>query len=176
MFIWRKLHWLFFFFFLLLLSAGYNNLEVAEYLLEHGADVNAQDKGGLIPLHNAASYGVSLSYINRNIFVGFVAVDTMMTLPSALENSVSVTVLFYLTWSSGFNLWSVPSLPRSMWILQPFWSNTTRVWMPQTNGRSHPSMKQLRRVAHSSVRCCWLMEPTPPWRTRRGRLLWIWLR
>lgn len=41
--------------------AGYNNLEVAEYLLEHGADVNAQDKGGLIPLHNAASYGVSNS-------------------------------------------------------------------------------------------------------------------
>lgn len=40
-------------------TAGYNNLEVAEYLLEHGADVNAQDKGGLIPLHNAASYGVS---------------------------------------------------------------------------------------------------------------------
>ncbi|OXB59005.1 hypothetical protein ASZ78_002489, partial [Callipepla squamata] len=38
-------------------AAGYNNLEVAEYLLEHGADVNAQDKGGLIPLHNAASYG-----------------------------------------------------------------------------------------------------------------------
>jgi len=26
-------------------------------LLQHGADVNAQDKGGLIPLHNAASYG-----------------------------------------------------------------------------------------------------------------------
>lgn len=41
------------------LLAGYNNLEVAEYLLQHGADVNAQDKGGLIPLHNAASYGVS---------------------------------------------------------------------------------------------------------------------
>lgn len=40
------------------LLAGYNNLEVAEYLLQHGADVNAQDKGGLIPLHNAASYGV----------------------------------------------------------------------------------------------------------------------
>uniref|UniRef100_A0A670HQD3 Poly [ADP-ribose] polymerase n=1 Tax=Podarcis muralis TaxID=64176 RepID=A0A670HQD3_PODMU len=39
------------------LAAGYNNLEVAEYLLQHGADVNAQDKGGLIPLHNAASYG-----------------------------------------------------------------------------------------------------------------------
>lgn len=30
---------------------------MAEYLLEHGADVNAQDKGGLIPLHNASSYG-----------------------------------------------------------------------------------------------------------------------
>lgn len=37
--------------------AGYNNLDVAEFLLEHGADVNAQDKGGLIPLHNASSYG-----------------------------------------------------------------------------------------------------------------------
>uniref|UniRef100_A0A4W6BVC5 Poly [ADP-ribose] polymerase n=1 Tax=Lates calcarifer TaxID=8187 RepID=A0A4W6BVC5_LATCA len=44
------------------LAAGYNNLEVAEYLLEHGADVNAQDKGGLIPLHNAASYGSFLSH------------------------------------------------------------------------------------------------------------------
>ena len=41
-----------------LLSAGYNHLEVAEFLLEKGADVNAQDKGGLIPLHNASSYGV----------------------------------------------------------------------------------------------------------------------
>lgn len=30
---------------------------MAEYLLERGADVNAQDKGGLIPLHNASSYG-----------------------------------------------------------------------------------------------------------------------
>ncbi|XP_071948207.1 poly [ADP-ribose] polymerase tankyrase-1-like [Antedon mediterranea] len=39
------------------LAAGYNNVEVAEYLLESGADVNAQDKGGLIPLHNASSYG-----------------------------------------------------------------------------------------------------------------------
>lgn len=27
------------------LAAGYNNYEVAEYLLENGADVNAQDKG-----------------------------------------------------------------------------------------------------------------------------------
>ena len=32
-----------------LFSAGYNNVEVAEFLLENGADVNAQDKGGLIP-------------------------------------------------------------------------------------------------------------------------------
>ena len=39
------------------LAAGYNNLEVAEYLLEQGADVNAQDKGGLVPLHNASSFG-----------------------------------------------------------------------------------------------------------------------
>uniref|UniRef100_A0A671KRW8 Poly [ADP-ribose] polymerase n=1 Tax=Sinocyclocheilus anshuiensis TaxID=1608454 RepID=A0A671KRW8_9TELE len=39
------------------LAAAYNNLEVAEYLLQHGAEVNSQDKGGLIPLNNAASYG-----------------------------------------------------------------------------------------------------------------------
>ncbi|KAI6653202.1 glutaminase kidney isoform, mitochondrial isoform 1 precursor [Oopsacas minuta] len=39
------------------LAAGYNQIEVAEYLLEHGAEVNAEDKGGLIPLHNASSYG-----------------------------------------------------------------------------------------------------------------------
>jgi len=43
-------------------SAGYNNVDVAEFLLENGADVNAQDKGGLIPLHNASSYGVSSIY------------------------------------------------------------------------------------------------------------------
>lgn len=30
------------------LAAGYNNLEVAEYLLENGADVNAQDKVSLL--------------------------------------------------------------------------------------------------------------------------------
>ncbi|XP_049883188.1 poly [ADP-ribose] polymerase tankyrase [Pectinophora gossypiella] len=39
------------------LAAGYNNLEVAEALLEAGAAVSARDKGGLVPLHNAASYG-----------------------------------------------------------------------------------------------------------------------
>ncbi|XP_059892389.1 poly [ADP-ribose] polymerase tankyrase-2-like isoform X2 [Gadus macrocephalus] len=39
------------------LAAGYNNMEVAEFLLQQGAEVNSQDRGGLIPLHNAASYG-----------------------------------------------------------------------------------------------------------------------
>lgn len=43
---------------MLVFAAGYNQVEVAEYLLEHGAEVNAKDKGGLIPLHNASSYGV----------------------------------------------------------------------------------------------------------------------
>ncbi|KAF7495368.1 Poly [ADP-ribose] polymerase tankyrase-1 [Sarcoptes scabiei] len=38
-------------------AAGYNRLDVVEYLLEHGADVRAKDKGGLVPLHNACSYG-----------------------------------------------------------------------------------------------------------------------
>lgn len=44
--------------------AGYNHLDVVEYLLETKANVNAKDKGGLVPLHNAASYGVSLSFFN----------------------------------------------------------------------------------------------------------------
>ena len=48
--------------FWLVSAAGYNNVEVAEFLLENGADVNAQDKGGLIPLHNASSYGVRKFY------------------------------------------------------------------------------------------------------------------
>jgi len=30
---------------------------VVELLLKHGADVHAKDKGGLVPLHNACSYG-----------------------------------------------------------------------------------------------------------------------
>lgn len=33
------------------------NVKTLEFLLESGADVNAKDKGGLIPLHNASSYG-----------------------------------------------------------------------------------------------------------------------
>lgn len=39
------------------LASGYNNFQVAEFLLEMGANVNSIDKGGLIPLHNASSYG-----------------------------------------------------------------------------------------------------------------------
>ena len=30
---------------------------VVEFLLSQGADVQAKDKGGLVPLHNACSYG-----------------------------------------------------------------------------------------------------------------------
>ncbi|UJR37371.1 hypothetical protein I4U23_030079 [Adineta vaga] len=38
-------------------AAGYNRLQVVEYLLSLGADVTARDKGGLVPLHNSCSYG-----------------------------------------------------------------------------------------------------------------------
>ena len=51
----------FFLFPFFLYVAGYNHLDVAEYLLQNGADVNAKDKGGLVPLHNASSYGVCAS-------------------------------------------------------------------------------------------------------------------
>jgi tankyrase len=39
------------------LAAGYNRVRVVQSLLERGALVQARDKGGLIPLHNACSYG-----------------------------------------------------------------------------------------------------------------------
>lgn len=38
-------------------AAGYNRLAVVEFLLLHNAEVHAKDKGGLVPLHNACSYG-----------------------------------------------------------------------------------------------------------------------
>ena len=38
-------------------AAGFNRVEVVEFLLSMGADVQAKDKGGLVPLHNACSYG-----------------------------------------------------------------------------------------------------------------------
>lgn len=40
------------------LAAGYNHLEIARFLLENKANTEIRDKGGLIPLHNASSYGV----------------------------------------------------------------------------------------------------------------------
>ena len=39
------------------LFAGYGRREAVEILLNAGATVHARDDGGLIPLHNAASYG-----------------------------------------------------------------------------------------------------------------------
>ncbi|XP_062988968.1 poly [ADP-ribose] polymerase tankyrase-2 [Elgaria multicarinata webbii] len=86
------------------LAAGYNNLEVAEYLLQHGADVNAQDKGGLIPLHNAASYGAD-------------DVSTLLTAampPSALPSCYKPQVInVSQNVSSADSLPSVPSSPRN---------------------------------------------------------------
>lgn len=49
------------------LTAGFNHLDVVEYLLENNADVNAKDKGGLVPLHNASSYGVSFNIVFSHI-------------------------------------------------------------------------------------------------------------
>ncbi|XP_048712418.1 poly [ADP-ribose] polymerase tankyrase-2 isoform X2 [Caretta caretta] len=88
------------------LAAGYNNLEVAEYLLQHGADVNAQDKGGLIPLHNAASYGAD-------------DVNTLLTAampPSALPSCYKPQVInvSQTTGSTADCLSSVPSSPSSL--------------------------------------------------------------
>eukprot|EP00794_Sanderia_malayensis_P005571 gene5571-6259_t len=38
-------------------AAGFNKLDVVQFLLQNSADVHAKDKGGLVPLHNACSYG-----------------------------------------------------------------------------------------------------------------------
>ena len=37
--------------------AGYGRREAVEILLNAGANVHARDDGGLIPLHNACSFG-----------------------------------------------------------------------------------------------------------------------
>jgi len=38
-------------------AAGFGRKDVVEHLLQCGANVHAQDDGGLIPLHNACSFG-----------------------------------------------------------------------------------------------------------------------
>jgi len=38
-------------------AAGFGRKDVVEHLLHCGANVHAQDDGGLIPLHNACSFG-----------------------------------------------------------------------------------------------------------------------
>ena len=47
-------------------AAGFGRKDVVEHLLQCGANVHAQDDGGLIPLHNACSFGhakvVQVSY------------------------------------------------------------------------------------------------------------------
>jgi isopentenyl phosphate kinase len=40
-----------------MLCAGYGRREAVEILLNAGANVHARDDGGLIPLHNACSFG-----------------------------------------------------------------------------------------------------------------------
>ncbi|XP_048360861.1 poly [ADP-ribose] polymerase tankyrase-2 isoform X2 [Sphaerodactylus townsendi] len=88
------------------LAAGYNNLEVAEYLLQHGADVNAQDKGGLIPLHNAASYGAD------DVSALLTAAMPLSALPSCYKPQV--INVSQNTGPSADSLSSVPSSPSNL--------------------------------------------------------------
>ena len=53
------------------MQQGYGRREAVEHLLAMGANVLARDDGGLIPLHNACSFGhaeVSLFYFLKNFF------------------------------------------------------------------------------------------------------------
>ncbi|XP_058043864.1 poly [ADP-ribose] polymerase tankyrase-2 isoform X5 [Ahaetulla prasina] len=88
------------------LAAGYNNLEVAEYLLQHGADVNAQDKGGLIPLHNAASYGAD------DVSSLLAAAMPLSALPSCYKPQV--INVSQNTGTSADSLSSIPSSPSNL--------------------------------------------------------------
>uniref|UniRef100_A0A6G5ZUJ2 Poly [ADP-ribose] polymerase n=1 Tax=Vipera anatolica senliki TaxID=2604287 RepID=A0A6G5ZUJ2_VIPAN len=88
------------------LAAGYNNLEVAEYLLQHGADVNAQDKGGLIPLHNAASYGAD------DVSALLAAAMPVSALPSCYKPQV--INVSQNTGTSADSLSSMPSSPSNL--------------------------------------------------------------
>ncbi|XP_063163484.1 poly [ADP-ribose] polymerase tankyrase-2 isoform X2 [Candoia aspera] len=88
------------------LAAGYNSLDVAEYLLQHGADVNAQDKGGLIPLHNAASYGAD------DVSALLAAAMPLSALPSCYKPQV--INVSQNTGTSADSLSSIPSSPSSL--------------------------------------------------------------
>ncbi|XP_042313630.1 poly [ADP-ribose] polymerase tankyrase-2 isoform X3 [Sceloporus undulatus] len=103
------------------LAAGYNNLEVAEYLLQHGADVNAQDKGGLIPLHNAASYGTyemsSVCCLSGTPKADDVSALLTAAMPlSALPSCYKPQVINVSqnTGSSADSLSSIPSSPSNL--------------------------------------------------------------
>ena len=70
--------------------------QVAEYLLEQGADVNAQDKGGLIPLHNASSYGhldIAALLIKYNTIVNATGESFTPTVPYGTVLPISVVDL-----------------------------------------------------------------------------------
>lgn len=56
---------------LIIFLAGYNNVKVAEFLPEYGANVNAQVKSGLIPLH-------ILNYGNLNLAVLLIKYNTVV--------------------------------------------------------------------------------------------------
>ncbi|XP_067858576.1 poly [ADP-ribose] polymerase tankyrase-2 isoform X4 [Heptranchias perlo] len=90
------------------LAAGYNNLEVAEYLLQHGADVNAQDKGGLIPLHNAASYGAD------DVRALLIAAMPPSALPSCYKPQAVVINASQTAGPAAPSLPSVPSSPANL--------------------------------------------------------------
>lgn len=70
---------LLFSFILFVVAAGYNHLDVVEYLVEEGADVNAKDKGGLIPLHNASSFGVSTNASPMHTWLALCCKQTVPT-------------------------------------------------------------------------------------------------
>lgn len=65
-------------------AAGYNHLDVVEYLLERGADVNAKDKGGLIPLHNASSFGVRICQYITYICVYYLSLRNYCNIDSVV--------------------------------------------------------------------------------------------
>lgn len=71
--------------------AGFGRKDVVDHLLRTGANVHARDDGGLIPLHNACSFGhseVRLLPTEGHQFSGSNTTDVTLDLPHSLLKMV----------------------------------------------------------------------------------------
>ena len=70
-------------------ASGHGHLEVAQFLLNHGADINKQDKYGFTPLHWACSSGRTntIAFLKEKADVNKQDQDGMTPLHRAVEGN-----------------------------------------------------------------------------------------